>query len=266
MNQRGQTLVIIVLVMLVALSLGITISTRYFNRLRNITQTDSASRAIAVAEAAVEKILLLPNETLENYVEYGNCGSDCTLQITGSDGVAAVANVTLSYVGNSSDPVSTNLAQTSYSVINLEGYGHGKKIWICWNSPPLGELPSVTGLYYFKDTRYEVNPFAYNSIGSPYTTNGFSEASANYGYQNCFSVTASETPYKIRLKSIYNETPVVIIPSSGEEIPLQGFLIESTGNFAGITKKVKVIKSDPILPNEFDYTIYSKSESEPLSK
>jgi len=52
-NEKGQTLVIVVSVMVVALAVGMSLSTRYFKGLKSVVQTDSSSRALAVAEAGV---------------------------------------------------------------------------------------------------------------------------------------------------------------------------------------------------------------------
>jgi type II secretory pathway component PulK len=73
-KQKGQTLVIVLFIMVVALTIGVIISNRFIKTLRDISQSDSSSRALAVAEAAIENILLVPQETLEDYVNYGIVG------------------------------------------------------------------------------------------------------------------------------------------------------------------------------------------------
>src|SRR3972149_7855035 len=130
-NENRQTLVIVVFLSIIALILGVTVSLRYLTNIRDIAQTDSSSRALAVAEASVERILLLPTETLEGYINSGNCGSDCYLLITGSDGVNAEANVTLSYLGNSISDFNLFLKRDNSGEVSLSGYPDDTGISVC---------------------------------------------------------------------------------------------------------------------------------------
>lgn len=261
-NEKGQTLVIIFVLMVISLSIGIASSARFISTLSGITQSDQGSRALGVAEAAIERILQLPVSTLDDYIVNDNCTSDCYLEITAADGSSLVANVALSRLGESSEPFVLELNQTATTQVNLVGYPQGQDITICWDS----SLMSVSGLYiYGTQGSYQADSFAYNPGGSPNSENGFDIATASGGYNNCFTIVAQADSNMLRLKSLYDDNLAVVIPASGQTIPQQGILIESTGTAGRAVKKVSVIISDPYLPILFDYALYQKSASVPLS-
>ncbi|HRY56822.1 MAG TPA: hypothetical protein P5014_01525, partial [Patescibacteria group bacterium] len=69
-TEKGQTLIIAVIIMAIALAVGVTVSSRFMSTLKNISESDNSTRALAVAEAAIENMLVVPQETLENYINY----------------------------------------------------------------------------------------------------------------------------------------------------------------------------------------------------
>ena len=94
--------------------------------MHTFSNVDSAARALAVSEAAIEHILLLPMDTLEQYVTNRTCTTDCHLEIVGEDEIKAVANITLAFAGNTTSNYSIELDSYSVSEINLQGYAIGK--------------------------------------------------------------------------------------------------------------------------------------------
>lgn len=261
-NEKGQTLVIMFVIMVIALSIGIAVSSRFVGGLSLITQSDQSSRAIAVAEAAIEHLLLLPIATLEDYALNGTCGSDCTLSITSGEGQVMTANATLSKLGGSEDPYLIDLTVDETSQVNLVGYPTNTDFFVCWNEPDM----SVTGIYIHGTVgSYEADAFSYNPPTTTHAENNFSTTTALSGYSNCITIASVDDSALLRLKAVYNEGFVVIIPASGEILPTQGILIESVGTAGNSTKTVSVIITDPILPAQFDYTIFQKSPSSALS-
>ncbi len=261
-NEKGQTLLIMFVMMVIALSIGIAISTRYIGGLRNITQSDLSTRAIAVAEAAVEHILLLPIETIEDYATNGTCGANCTLSITGDDGQVLTANVTLTILGSSSEPYLLQLKTDETSQVNLQGYPQNQNVYICWDEPDM----SITGLYLNGAVgSYQADAFSYNPPTTSHADNNFSNAAAQQGYSSCITIASIANSNMLRLKALYNEGYVVVIPASGQVLPNQGILIESVGNAGDVTKTVTVLITDPIMPAQFDYALFQKSNTQPLS-
>lgn len=264
-NEKGQTIAVVIFIMIIALGIGVSISTRFIKRLRISTQVDASNRAVSIAEAGVERMLSNSYNDILDLINFG-CGSSCVLTVTGADGVVATANMTLSIVGNSTDAYEVLLKQDETIEVSLLGYADTTDVNVCWDNPPSGDVPSITGfLIYGTSGNYQASSFGYNSIGSIYGANGFDEATAGFGYNNCGVISSLTDPVAIRIKSVYNNMRAFVVPSSGENLPNQGILIESTGTVLGSNRKVEVILSNPYLPIPFDYVLYSKSTTSPLS-
>lgn len=265
-NQKGQTIASVLLIMVVALSIGVAIATRFTKTLRQNVGQDNSSRALAIAEAGIERMLNKDYDTLVDYINYSSCGSDCTLQIVGGDGVTATATITLSFAGNSSNAFAVNLSEEEVVEVSLNGYPDDTDIYVCWNSPASGSLPSVVGSYiHGTDGNYGLDSYAVNSIGSLYATNGFDDANSALGYANCFTIDSKSDPEALRLRSLYNEVNAYIVPDGSATIPSQGVLISSVGIVQDSERKVDVLLSSPAVPLPFDYVLYSKDTDNPLS-
>ncbi len=264
-SQKGQTLIIIVFIMIAALAIGVSVSNRFITTLSITSDAYAGYQAQAVAEAAIENILTLTSTQLKEFIQFNSCGSYCQLEIVGPDGVVQTATVTLSTLGTDSQPFTTRLSRDEITEINLNGYGNNKTLSVCWNAPPSGELPSVYGIL-LRGTQgnYVANNYAYYSAGSS-QINGFSPAVSANGYQNCMILNTGTNPQALRVRSIYNDVEVTVIPDSSATLPTQGILIESVGRVQDSVKTVSVIKSENMVPLDFDYILYQKSESEPLS-
>jgi hypothetical protein len=147
------------------------------------------------------------------------------------------------------------------SQLSLQGYATDSSVDICWDNDA-----SIFAVYVYDDG-VNINSTAYasNSLNSTHTDNGFSNAVSNHGHESCFTVTTSNTPLSIRLKAFYETTDVYAVPAPGQIIPRQGILIESIGVAGEAAKTVRAVKSDASLPTVFDYVLFQKSLTDPLS-
>ncbi len=262
MNQKGQVLVIIMMVMLVSLGIGVGISTTFMKGLRNVANTDSSSKALAVAEALVERLLMNSIPALQGYIQNGNCSANCYLEITEPNGNTAIADAVLSQIGNSSDTYAVKVSQNETLEVNLATYPSSTDLSVCWN----GNTASVHGLHvYGLAGSYLADAYAYNPVGSINSINGFSDASASLGYQNCFTVAGKQNPVLLRLRVFYGEAYLYVIPAASTSLPLQGVRLTVTGNYQGVLKKVIVTKSQAAMPSQFDYVLYQKSATSDLA-
>jgi len=126
-KQSGQVIIILLLVMLVALSVGLAITQRSINSLTTSNQSEQAARAFSAAEAGIEKVIQ-------------SCppGQVCT----------ASGNINLSNQATANVTVSQPLPQGN---IGLEFVPIGKEdIAQFWLSDPLNFNPANPVLYYSK--------------------------------------------------------------------------------------------------------------------
>ncbi len=274
-SQSGQTLLAIVFVMVIALSVGVSMSNRFISTLKISTRSYTAHRAKAIAESAMERILLLDVAALEESINnnlcsetctnLATCGSDCYLEQTNDDGVVEYATVHLTELGNSTDIFYTKLTTEGVTEINLDGYPETTELNICWNDPISGALPSIIGYQLYGVTGgYYADNFAYNSIGST-ENNGFFTAQAAYGYDNCMPLVTRQFPKALRLRSTHQNLDIAVIPNETATLPSQGILIKSIGHVLDTTNQISAIKSFPIAPVLFDFILYQKSDTEAFS-
>lgn len=264
LNSKGQTLIGVMLVMIIALAMGITISQRILSGYIRTTNIDSSARAESVAKAAAEKVLAYSTTALDSYITNNNCGSNCTLSIVGADGVTASAVVTLSFAGNSASAQTSLISKDSTYEINMVGYSDSQQLELCWDNAVTGNNPSIYVSYIFGTNPYQISKYAYNSASTQYSTNGFDSSSPDLSYANCVNLPAKTAPQFARVRAVYNDVNLHVIPKGGATLPIQGYLITSVGTVGTIKRTVTVIKSKPYLPTVFDFAIFSSSDSSPL--
>lgn len=265
LNQKGQTLLIIIVLMAIALGVGITVSSRFISTLRTQIETDYSYRAQAVAVAGIENILLQDTETLRGFIQSGNCGSVCELEITGDDGVVASASMSLSLVGGNSDPVEVALSTTDVTEVDLVGYPNNTDVYICWDDVDSSK-PSIVGKLVSGNVgTYIATPFAYNTISSPKGSNNFDIPVSSFGYENCITLNSGTSPQILRLRAIYDSFNAYVLPEASTDLPNQGVQIVSVGTVENTQKTVTVVVSDNLLPAEFDYALFSQSPTDNLT-
>jgi len=257
MNQKGQVLVIAIVLMTIVLSASVVISSRFFKSLRVFTNSDNSSKAMYIAESLAERLLYKTDEELTGYVNNNNCLQNCYISF--EDGSEAYANVSI--LGNSTDTYKFKCFKDNVVEVNLDGYPSSSYLDICWN-----EKSSITAMYiYDQGGNYKVSNYAYNAVASSYPSN-FEVATPNYTYSNCFRITTESTPTLLRIKSLYEDASLNVIPNPASLLPIQGFSIVSNGRFLDSYKRLSVTKRSSIVSQDFDYVIYQKSEDTSLSK
>lgn len=261
-NQDGQVIIIAVFIMVLALAVGISVSNRFISGLRNISEADNSSKALSVAEAAIEKMLLIPAATLESYITNNNCGTLCHIDIVDTTGQHIQADVTLSHTGQTIDaPYPLDLVEGQTSEIYLQGYTSGQNVYVCWNTAASIEAQYI----YNQSSNVLTTPFTGNPVTSIHTENGFTTATSLFGYSSCMAVPASNTPLALRLKTYYLDSKVFIVPASGYGLPIQGIQISAVGSAGNSKRKVTVVKTNSYVPSQFDYVLFQKSTSQSLS-
>lgn len=73
-NEKGQTLLFVVVAVTIALTVGIAVSTRTIGSLRRVSRTDTSTRAIAAAEGGMENLLSKNYTQLAEAVSPGETG------------------------------------------------------------------------------------------------------------------------------------------------------------------------------------------------
>lgn len=277
-RQGGQILLLVVLVMIVALTVGLSIVSRSITNLRSTTEEVSSQKALSAAEAGIEQAIqtsmagTIANPSFSSDASFetkvseilgtnflvngGNFipqdeGADIWLVEHKSDGTLDYATVkspnffTL-YWGLSSDNCSGSSIAAAIEVIIIS------------RDPTSG---AVTSKRYGYDPCNRGNNFQLADSGSFATIPGkiFKYKTPTSG---SFSISITNGVI-VRVIPLYTPTPIGVgtCNNAGQNctaLPSQGFVIDSTGKSQGTQRRITVVKGyEQLAPQYFSYGLFS---------
>jgi len=253
-SEAGQILLIVILVIIVASTIGLSLASRTITSLRSSTEEAESQKALAAAETGIERaiqgnvlqtgVAILTGENPSNKSSYF---TDIT-QIQSSSFLINGGNVIpkdegadvwLSTNPNFTSPINTNL--TVYWTVPSGA---------CSTYPAI-EIAVVSGNRTTPNmTRYVVDSCdsrrAQNSFGAPNRgATTISGQSFNFG----FALPAISSGYIVRIIPLYADSTIGAVSTT--PLPPQGYIINSTGKSGNTTRKVTVFRGFPRLPIEF---------------
>jgi len=270
----GQALLIIVLVMSVALTIGLAVISRSITDIRISSQEEESARVFSAAEAGIEKALKVGAATLLvdkiGGVDYRvmetalGSGTEFVFpnQIEASD------TQTVWLVRH--DDVTGEMLQTPfYTAASLN---------VCWEITTPTETALEVSIFY-KDVsgNYKIARGAYDAYAVRRGSNSFADVDAgtcaDLGRKKTlvwadFNIypnpPTSDIILFLRLKPLYNinnpiKIGVVGLGGSGGTLPSQGACFESTATLttSGITRRVRQCQFHKSPPAVFDYVLFS---------
>lgn len=277
-TESGQILLIVVLTMIVALTVGLSIASRTITELKLSRQNEESQRAFQAAEAGIEQSLQQQQSIVG---EFSNNNSSFTTSLTFDTGATILLNngqevdqgvgadVWLSTY--SSDPVQL------YS--NPLGGGSPVAITIYWGTSeqttcavtggravlPSLEIVLLSGAiqtpsvqkYVFEPTTCSRIPGSTKIVSVPTTIRD-----VIFSYSTTLNITNGRI---LKVIPIYNSAVIgasaanTAVPPQPISFPSQGSIVESTGSSGDTVRKVLYYQSYPQLPLEvFPYTILSQ--------
>lgn len=268
-TQRGQILLVTILVLTVATTVALSLIGRTTLDLSMSNQLEDSTRAFNAAEAGIESALLNLTTQLNVAIAEGVSYSVNVNSIGGSSGVY-----------QSSYATSRGTAETIWlvphdddtgDIIDTTPFYTAPTLEVCWartNTPAL-----VIGILYrdgtdslYKMARAAVDPNAAtnaNQFSLPTASDNGCGLSDYYGYMLDFLtldiVAGTDTIIALRIRPEYADTTIAV-DGGVTGVPKQGNLIESVGTIAsGVSRKVIVYQQYRTAPSIFDYVIYSQS-------
>lgn len=250
--KNGQALAVVVVIIGVVLTIGLSIATRSVTEVNISTGQKESASALEAAEAGVE-------QALGGQIGTGNASG--TTQNASFD-------VQNSVVSGSAYTVPYKMDRGDVATVNLNGFS-GTGICIYFGETTTTEVALELILYSRNGSTYSVGR---QGIDPDSHGNGFSglTASANCslswsGHETWTNLVnmgmpSGHQPVQLRIRMLYNSTaqPLVIAPAvAGINLPAQGNEIISTGRSGESVQKVRVVSLNPDLPLVFDSAIFS---------
>lgn len=310
-KQKGQILVLFLLILVVGLAIVLSVASRTVTDIRTTTTSDESNRAYFAAEAGVEEAL--------RQIDLGNTDSfPLKLSFTASNSQAETSlseGVSGYQYIYPFDLQKDQVAQVMMAVdidgdrdIDLDDLNSGggwdhTDITVFWSgvdSPDLANEAIEVSILTYNGSSFGLTKAAFDpnttrgnnfcaptGVGSyPVTDNVLVPASgarsetfryyANFalrgsaggdlipGCNDAFhgnQIDSDDRVVLIRLKAMYNQSsqvPVAVRGDEGSDIPVQGFVVQSTGRTAsGVTRKIEVIKLYSALSGLFDYVLFN---------
>lgn len=258
----GQALLILILVMAVGLTVGLSLSTRSVSDLKVSGQTEDSSRAFSAAEAGIEAALK----------------GDTALSGTVGNGSYALSILTAG--GNDSPFPLGDLAVFDTYTVWLVGHNAagdldwatvyaGNTIDLCWQKAESGSPePAMEATVLYKDLGnvYKIWRGAYDSDAVRRAGNFFAgtDSGTCAGLANKKTINLSSligTKIALRLRPFYAKASVSVAPLVANNLPGQGLSISSVGTSGQTTRKVLVTQSYASLPPIFDYVLFSGKDA-----
>jgi hypothetical protein len=264
-SQKGQALIILLLIMVVGLTVGLSIATRTITDLRISTQTEESQKAFSAAEAGIEDALR--RELSGGLTVTGTFGTGAT-QSTYTTTVASISGATFVV----DKPVEKDdVAQICIKVATIcPTASVPTSVNIYWVKQG-GELPASLEIAQVYETggNFQIAKDSFNDpTMTPLPSNGFRNDPSHGSFtlpgggptfSNKVTITLSSEPRILRIRPFYNATTIAVevaLPV-GTTLPTQSYKITSTGTTGQITRKIEVTKSLDALPPIFDYVLYS---------
>jgi len=273
-ENRGQIVLILVLLTVVGLTIGLSLISRTITDVRITSQIEQSSRAFSAAEAGIET-------ALGGNVAIGPTG---TVNLPG-----ASANYSVKTIGGSSDPLVMPLTvpgDTQHvwlldhnpdDSLNEAGYAYpaGSNLEICWGSQSTGAAAVLITLFYKDAGSYKVAKKAYdpenrgNNFIPAEILGGYCQG--DYSYRivivagsdidpatDDFGLPADALMLLMRLQPLYAPTSFAVDPA--QNLPLQGKIITSIGQTnTNIVRKIQVYQGFPVLPTLLDFSFFSEN-------
>lgn len=274
-SQKGQVILILVLITVVGLTVGLSLISRTVTDVRISSQIEQSGRAFSAAEAGIET-------ALKTAVVDGPTG---TVQLEdntrASYSVNSLGGTTNAYTFPLTSP---NSSQTLWLIPHnaqgsidqsAEAFPTTSSFDVCFGSDASGKPALVLSLYYKDGVDYKVAKLAYDSDGTRgnnfYTVDSAgSYCGSIYKYKKTLTPSSSGADgfnvsgagvklLAMRINVLYDSTTIAIKPAT-TALPAQGKLITSIGQTeTQIVRKIQVREGYQSLPNLLDFTLFREN-------
>lgn len=273
-HSSGQALLIVVLVMAVALTVGLAVISRSVTDIRISQQEEESARVFSAAEAGLEQAFLTKPAGQYQYTV-----GDFTATVTG--GTLAVGSEFNFGGGKFAAGDTQTLWLVSHTGDQLDESGDrfpaSGTINICWGDN-VADKSAIEAILIYKDSggNFKVAKGAYDADSSRRASNGFDLAD-DIGGVNCgnlafreelilttkFNLPSGSILYALRLRLLYNTQPQSLAVRGSTDFPVQGTCYESTAahkDRPSITRKIRQCQLYKAPVGIFDYVLYSEGD------
>lgn len=292
LKEQGQTILILLLVMAVALAIGLSVVQRSLTDISTASQVEESARAFTAAEAGIEKALQLESSTTVDFTRENQSKAEVEVSPPLPEPRQA-----LEYPPLAREEIAHVWLANPNTASVSQGYTQ-KKLEIFWGRSEItntAEAPAIELTIVFKPAAapFQSKKYFFDPDGSRSASNGFESVSGRCGGGKTastslggnrtfycqkeldFSDLGNSMLVLLRARMFYstNLEPFAVKPSvvgCGNEdddedndscsLPRQGKLYTSIGTAGGTQRKIQVLKEEKVVLPLFDYAIFSAGD------
>lgn len=268
-SQEGQALLIVVLIMVVTITIGLSVALKSITSVRISADQENSERAFSAAEAGIEKVLKTNSDIATEFTLDNNTKIKSTRLTRGADSEFILNNGTIVEKDEGADVWFVNHGDTGD--IQYAPVWNGKLIVFWGSSADACTSAAVEIVLVYgassdsaQTKRFAIDPcntrFANNKFSPPTASNATLVAGRTFYYS--YTIDLVSNGILARVVPIYFSTPVAVRgqTTSGQPQSLgtQGKRIESTGIAGGTERKITYFQGYPKVPTElFQYVLFS---------
>lgn len=291
-NQKGQVVVILLLVMVIALAVGLSTISRSTLEVSTSRKSEDSSRAFSAAEAGIERAIqanintlgstasAVPNLTLSNQTSANITISEAGLPLNSVNalsyppfGKESYAQFWLVYSNYTNIPVASYTAN-SFNIYFGDPEPNGDSNYYTTHpeEKPAIEVNTIywDGSSYKSLSKYFDSSSPVRSDFSLCDNPGNYEIDVNNDEKENFycranidliSLPLNSFPVMVRVRILYSNIshPVAIMGTNSGTgiIPKQANVYTSTGTSGSVQRKLEVFHQKSVMPQFFDYVLFS---------
>lgn len=273
-NQRGQTVLIALLVLTIATTVGLSLIARSTTDIAITRSLEESARAFSAAEAGVEKALVTGVSVSSPVATQQGTSYTVTVAPVTADASKALVFSGKTLSGDTETVWLTAHGDNGLIDDSVPVYT-APEIDVCWSSESVTPAIVTTILYKkSSDNSYRIVKGAFdpdstraggssgNHFSAPTTTSGGCGADSGTTYRTRLTFSPDIDPVNdvliaLRIRPVYSATQIAVLPNT--ILPVQGNQIVSEGKTAGgISRKIVVYQSYKTPGTLFDTGIYSQ--------
>lgn len=270
-SEKGQTVLVMLLLVAVILTIGLSVVSRSVTDVRISSQTQESARAFWIAQAGLEKAI--KTGAGEALTTVGDVQYTVTKAVLGGgltfdfpDKIEAQQPVTVWLVNHDNNG----------QILLGERY-LGNNLIVHWGEPDDVSLadqnlkPAIEATLIYQDNwskfysrKYAFDPYDGRGVQTNFSSAERSDNPSSFAYMATISFVGSPgyaDPYLIILKLLFNTTPkpVRVKGSMDMNLPNQGNCFTSAAviSSSNVSRSVKECKFWPTAPQIFNYLLYS---------
>ncbi len=240
-NQSGQVAVVVLLIMVVLLTIGLSIATRTTQEVFLSQQQSESSRVFNAAETGVEDALSQDFDSLS--------GAETD--------VATIDGVDVSYTITPSDVLETRLTEGLSAMVRLDNAVNGN-LEVRWaRENPCNEKASlIFSVYSYTSGRNRVRHIPVGPPGCGSDNFDNAQNSNSSGYTLRYNLSVNNNDLFVRIKAVYHDTHIRV---AGNNMPDQFYRVrsEASNTFGDEQRTIQVTRTLPVAPSIMDYAVYS---------